>query len=178
MNLIAALSDLCSKSARPIITIDGPAGAGKTTLAQDLFLAFSLDQSVRVIHMDDLYDGWEHGLTESLTKVLGYIASSHHAGEGYEISHFNWVKSEFEAPIVFKPTDLLILEGVGSGQSAIRKYVAASIWIGIDPLKGLERVIRRDGEDVAQEMRQWLISQELHFLRESTLEESDFVLTS
>jgi uridine kinase len=178
MNLIAALSDLCSKSARPIITIDGPAGAGKTTLARDLFLALSINQSVRVIHMDDLYDGWENGLSESLTSTLSYIVTSHRAGASYDISRFNWEKSEFEAPQNWNSTDLLILEGVGSGQSAIRKYVDASIWIGIDPLKGLERVINRDGEKVAHEMRRWLISQDAHFTRESTLEESDFVLTS
>ena len=58
MQLIAALLDLCSKQQYPIIAIDGPAGAGKTTLAHEIFLSISLTKSVNVIHMD--------GITHSL----------------------------------------------------------------------------------------------------------------
>ena len=64
MELIAALSDLCKEQARPIIAIDGPAGAGKTTLAHEIFLALSNSMSIQVIHMDDLYAGWDKALTE------------------------------------------------------------------------------------------------------------------
>ena len=39
MQLIDALLDLCSEIIQPIIAIDGPAGAGKTTLAHDIKLA-------------------------------------------------------------------------------------------------------------------------------------------
>ena len=41
MELIAALADLCKEKSRPVIAIDGPAGAGKTTLAHEIFLALS-----------------------------------------------------------------------------------------------------------------------------------------
>ena len=51
MELIAALTDLCKEKSRPIIAIDGPAGAGKTTLASEIFLALSSKISVEVIHM-------------------------------------------------------------------------------------------------------------------------------
>ncbi len=41
MDLIDALSDLCKDVAQPIIAIDGPAGAGKTTLSHDIKLALA-----------------------------------------------------------------------------------------------------------------------------------------
>ena len=178
MNLIEVLSDLCSQSPRPIITIDGPAGAGKTTFARDLQLALSRKQTVQVLHMDDLYDGWELALSSSLTSVLAYIVASHKAEVSYEIATYNWEKSEFDSPVTLTPSEILILEGVGSGQSAIRSEVTAKIWMDIEPAKGLARVLQRDGATVEIEMNQWLIAQSQHFLEESTFAESDFVLTS
>ncbi len=51
-----------------IIAVDGPAGAGKTTLAKKIESALGY-KSVHVIHMDNLYDGWENALTQTLTKA-------------------------------------------------------------------------------------------------------------
>jgi cytidylate kinase len=39
MQLIEALSEIAQGVDQPIIAIDGPAGAGKTTLASTIFLA-------------------------------------------------------------------------------------------------------------------------------------------
>ncbi len=62
MQLTAALLDLCKESPKSVIAIDGPAGAGKTTLATNLALALAQDLRVQIIHMDDLYDGWDNAL--------------------------------------------------------------------------------------------------------------------
>ena len=45
-----------------LLAIDGPAGAGKTTLAAQLEKEFSATGSVRVVHLDDLYSGWTTAL--------------------------------------------------------------------------------------------------------------------
>ena len=95
MELIAALADLCKERSRPIIAIDGPAGAGKTTLAQELFLAFSTKVSVQVIHMDDLYDGWDNALSKDLSKILQYLVSQHEAKSPAKIQRYNWESSSF-----------------------------------------------------------------------------------
>ena len=61
MNLVAALTDLCTSSPKAgnthIIAIDGPAGGGKTTLAMQISQALSSRFSIEVVHMDDLYNG-------------------------------------------------------------------------------------------------------------------------
>ena len=178
MQLIEALLDLCSTKDRPIIAIDGPAGAGKTTLAHEIYLAISLKKSVSVIHMDDLYDGWDNALGADLTKVLLYLTDQHKQNKPAKISRFNWITSSFEDSEEIAPTDLLILEGVGSGNLAIQDELAALIWIDIDPEIGVKRVINRDGVQVAAEMRKWLGTQEEYFSQHSTREKADFILTT
>ena len=178
MQLIEALLDLCSTKDRPIIAVDGPAGAGKTTLAHEIYLAISLKKSVSVIHMDDLYDGWDNALGADLTKVLLYLTDQHKQNKPAKISRFNWITSSFEDSEEIAPTDLLILEGVGSGNLAIQDELAALIWIDIDPEIGVKRVIDRDGAQVAEEMRKWLGTQEEYFSQHSTREKADFILTT
>jgi uridine kinase len=75
MELIAALADICKSSDQPIIAIDGPAGAGKTTLAATLSLALAQDFTITVMHMDDLYAGWDDALGTSLTESLTWITT-------------------------------------------------------------------------------------------------------
>ena len=178
MELIAALLDLCNSKERPIIAIDGPAGAGKTTLARELNLALSLEMSVNVVHMDDLYDGWDNALGKDLTKVLTYITDQHKQKKSAKIDKYNWTSSSFEDSEELPPADFLILEGVGSGDMAIQDDLAALIWIDIDPEIGVKRVIERDGAQVANEMRKWLGTQEEYFSQHSTREKADFILTT
>jgi uridine kinase len=178
MELTAALFDLCSSSKRPIIAIDGPAGAGKTTLAEHLSAALSLKYKVNVIHMDDLYNGWAAAFDHHLSDSLVAISKAHRLGKGASLSRYNWSKGEFNPAEVIPPADLLILEGVGSSQSSVREFLTSSIWIDIEPSKGLERVLARDGEAISNEMQMWLQLQERHFRLEESEKTADFVLTN
>jgi Ni2+-binding GTPase involved in maturation of urease and hydrogenase len=178
MQLIAALLDLCSEKERPIIAIDGPAGAGKTTLAHEIYLALSPKMTVTVIHMDDLYDGWDHALGEDLTSVLQYLARQHRNNSSAVIKRYNWANTSFGENEVLEPTDLLVLEGVGSGDKSLQDDLAALIWIDVDPEIGVARVISRDGPQVADEMKRWLGTQQEYFSQHSTREKADFILTT
>ena len=178
MDLISALLDLCKGSERPIIAIDGPAGAGKTTLASNIHLALYPNYSSTIIHMDDLYNGWDIALSSELTDVLSYIAQAHSQCQPISLSKFNWADSTFSPAEAIDDAQLIILEGVGSGQSAIREYLSALIWIEIDESKGLSRVLERDGEGIRNQMQKWLMTQEQHFALEKTENAADFVLTT
>jgi uridine kinase len=178
MQLIAALLDLCKQKERPIIAIDGPAGAGKTTLAREINLALSLEMSVNVIHMDDLYDGWNNALSEDLTQILLYLVSQHTNKKPAVIRKYNWATASFAESEEIPPADLLILEGVGSGDKALQDDLAALIWIDIDPEIGVKRVLERDGSQVTDEMKKWVGAQEEYFSQHSTREKADFILTT
>ena len=70
-----------------LLAIDGPAGAGKTTLAAKLEAEYSAHSTVRTIHMDDLYDGWEGALGGALTQILGENTSAHLDGKELSLIH-------------------------------------------------------------------------------------------
>ena len=178
MDLISALLDLCKTSKRPIIAIDGPAGAGKTTLATNIHLALYPNYTSTIIHMDDLYNGWDKALSSELTEVLTHIAKAHRQRQPISLSKFNWATSEFSPAEPIDDAQLIILEGVGSGQRAVREYLSALIWIDIDESKGLSRVLERDGEGIKDQMQKWLVTQEQHFAIEKTDNAADFVLTT
>jgi uridine kinase len=178
MDLIDALSDLCNGVAQPIIAIDGPAGAGKTTLAHDIKLALAQRYTVTEIHMDDLYDGWDNALTPHLTEVLTHLVAAHKKSAAISLSMYNWHQGEFNPEVAIEKSELLILEGVGSGQMAIRDSLTALIWIDIEDSQGIARVLGRDGFEIENQMRKWLTTQEQHFLVEGTQKAADFVLTT
>ncbi len=151
-----------------IIAIDGAAGAGKTTLAKRLIDSFSELQSI-VVHMDDVYDGWENALTPSLTKVLeGAIAKPVSEGKPFEYRKYDWLSKQFGDLQRFPSPQLLILEGVGSGQKAVRKYLDQLIWIDIESEVGLNRVLRRDGDYIENHMRIWQFRESEHFHSDNT----------
>ncbi|MBU3692767.1 MAG: hypothetical protein FGM47_04530 [Candidatus Nanopelagicaceae bacterium] len=151
-----------------IIAIDGPAGAGKTTLAKKLEMNYS-HLKVEVVHMDNLYDGWDNALSASLTRVLEYgIAKPVSEGKSFEYRKFDWLEMEYGQLQRFPAPDLLILEGVGSGQRAVRKYLDQLIWIDIASEVGLNRVLRRDGDYIKNHMIIWQMRETEHFKQENT----------
>jgi len=159
-----------------ILTIDGVAGAGKTTLAAFISLEFQDRFSIQVVHMDDLYDGWDEPLGAGLAQKLIQIAHAHREQRPFQGWRFNWQSATRGESFVIAPVDLLILEGVGSGQRVIREFVETKIWIELRPIIGLARVLERDGVQIESQMMDFLDQQEKHFLEEGTREAANFYL--
>jgi uridine kinase len=178
MNLIDALYDLCKESQQPILAIDGPAGAGKTTLAENLQRGLARHFSSTIIHMDDLYEGWNHALSPSLSQKLIAITDSHKKSRSISLSRYDWASDNFAPPELIPVRPLLILEGVGCGQRSIRTLLSALIWIDVDEQIGLQRVLQRDGTAIEEEMLKWLTAQQQHFMEEDTKKAADFILTT
>ena len=151
-----------------IIAIDGPAGAGKSTLASRISAHYP-ESPITVIHMDDLYAGWDDALTHALTRTLeNKIAKPAFEGKSFEFRKYDWISGRFGEFIKKEVPSLLILEGVGSGQRAVRKYLDQLIWIDIEPEIGLNRVLQRDGDYLESEMRIWQMREGEHFKADNT----------
>ncbi len=157
-----------------IITIDGVAGAGKTTLAEFMSKEYENQLSVQVIHMDDLYYGWSDPFGSHLTKTLENIVASHNAREPFVTTKFDWQLNIPGVELLIEPVDLLILEGVGAGQRATRPFADTKIWIDLEPIVGLRRVLARDGFQIEDKMLGFLEQQRVHHLEEGTREAADF----
>ena len=161
-----------------LYAIDGPAGAGKTTFAAKLETELSVDGTVKVIHMDDLYNGWDNALSNALSEILDRISTAHLAGRECVIKKFNWHIMQFDREEKIEPTDFLIIEGVGAAQQIVRETGATTYWLDIEPEIGLQRVLARDGVHIEVQMRQWQVDQDKHFARDETRENCEFKLTS
>ena len=161
-----------------LLAIDGPAGSGKTTLAAKLQSEYQLVSTVQVIHMDDLYNGWEHALSEELTLKLSEIVQAHKGGKSFYVKKFNWNTMEFGDAELIQPAEVLILEGVGAAQKIVRDAGAKSYWIETLPEIGLQRVLDRDGHHLGDLMLGWQSYQDAHFKKDKTAENCDVKLTS
>ena len=161
-----------------LYAIDGPAGAGKTTYAAQLEAELSVNATVKTIHMDDLYNGWDNALSNALSEILDRISTAHLAGRECVIKKFNWSTMQFDSEEIITPTDVLIIEGVGAAQQIVRESGAITYWLDIEAEIGLQRVLARDGAHIEVQMRQWQIDQDKHFARDETHENCEFNLTS
>jgi len=165
----AAVAELAASSERGIIAIDGPAGSGKSTLAHNIANRFTENgRSNFTVHMDDLYNGWDDALTQTLTNSLSTLVSAHLAGGSLVLPRYDWLASHYAEPIHAPAVDLLILEGVGSSQRAIRHQLSLSIWIECAAEMGLARVLAREPAIDSARMQEWQIREREHFERDES----------
>ncbi len=179
MQINEALRDLFSQSAKPLIlAIDGPAGSGKSTLAGEIARAFAGTYSIEVIHLDELYNGWNNPLSDELFQKLLGLINSQKLDETTELAIYDWGTNAFTGSRQVKPVELFIIEGVGSCNQLLRQKFTTSIWLDIDQSMGLTRVLERDGEEIRQEMIKWQRMENEYFARDLTRESADFILST
>lgn len=160
-----------------VITIDGRAGGGKSTLAEALS---PLLDDAPIVHMDDLYRGWGDALTEQLTSTLKeQILTPMGLGKAGGYRAWDWHRDRLGEVRTIPRHPFLILEGVGASQRVVRPFAATMVWIEISPSQGLDRVLRRDShfvedlEEYRKRMLSWQGEELLHFERENTFDTAD-----
>ena len=162
-----------------LITIDGPAGSGKTSLASLIESSLtSAGEKVYTIHMDDLFDGWKNALSYSLQdRILAIIKEAKQSSQ-ITVPQYNWEQAAFGEPLTIPTPETLILEGVGSGQSAVREFANISLWLDCPTDIALERAIARDGVELAELLVKWQVQETAHFLLEKTESAADYRVKS
>ena len=166
------LSELSSLQPGVVIAIDGPAGSGKTTLANQLSKDLT---NVEIIQVDDLYHGWSDAFSARLTaSVINQILAPISQGIEFNYEIYDWKSNKFSKSKIIPSGQIYILEGVGAGQRQFRKYLSKIIWLDIADEEGLTRVINRDGAEILSPMQEFQRAQKLHFARDLTENAADF----
>jgi uridine kinase len=179
MQINEALRDLFSQASKPLVlAIDGPAGSGKSTLAGEVARAFASTYEIEVIHLDELYNGWDKALSDELFRKLDQLISAQRAGKATDLAIYDWSTGSFSGSREVKAAQLLIIEGVGSSNQLLQKSLTTSIWLDIDQRIGLVRVLGRDGEEIRDEMIKWQRMEIEYFARDLTRERADFILST
>ena len=150
-----------------LISVDGPAGSGKTTLAAEL----AADSGAALIQLDQLYDGWGGlpGIGTTLDRLLRPLA----LGRPGTYRRYDWHAGAFADTVTVAPTELLVLEGVGSGSAAIADLVTVLVWLDAAPDVRKRRALDRDGDSFAQQWDQWAANEATHFAVEETRQRAD-----
>lgn len=155
-----------------LVCIDGPAGSGKTTLADQVAEL----SGAPVVHLDDLYAGWE-GLLEVDRPVLDLLGPLAEDRTGH-YHRFDWTAYEYRETRAVEPAPLLVLEGVGAGNRGWRGLVSTLVWVEAPEEARRARGLARDGEQVRDRWEQWMGDEARLFARERTRAAADLVLVT
>ena len=138
VELIQSSSTKCGEI--KLICIDGPAGSGKTTLANSL--SKYLD-NCPIVHMDEIYEGWEEALSQKTANDLyNWVIQPLLDKQVIEFFKFDWALSKRYEKVVIKTQPYLIIEGVGSSVKKVSEHACLKIWIEVEQNIGIQRVFK------------------------------------
>lgn len=151
-----------------VIAVDGPAGSGKTTLAD----ALAAGLPARLVHMDDLYLGWS-GLEPSADRLREEILAPLWLGRPGSYRRYDWHAEELAETHEVPPGGTLVVEGVGCVRAGTRGFFSIIVWVQADDAMRLARGIARDGVGAEAHWRDWMLQERELFTRVGTRELAD-----
>jgi uridine kinase len=129
----------------PIVLIDGRAGSGKSTFAEALQQQLFRDgeSAPRVIHMDNVFEGWD-GLALGSDYMVRFILQPLARKETASWQDWSWVKNQRSSWREFSGGTPLIVEGCGSLTERSKEHADISIWLEASEEVRRERWIQRE----------------------------------
>lgn len=161
----------------PIILIDGRSCTGKTTLAADLQneLFRAGESAPRVVHMDDLYDGWtglQAGVEYLQRQILTPVLNRRMANW----QEYNWELGERGRWREFSGGTPLIVEGCGALSAWAAEHSELRVWLEAADEERANRWQARVGSKHDEHWPVWA-AQELDFYaREKSAQLANFTL--
>jgi len=161
-----------------IIAIDGPAGAGKTSLAGLLADRLgTVGAAAPIIHMDDLYPGWD-GLAGAVPRLLEWVLEPLSAGRLARWQRYDWSAGAYAEWHELPRWQVIIVEGVAAGSRACAAHEALLVWVEASHNVRMERGLARDGQTFAPYWERWAAQEQAHFAAEATRERADLWLAT
>jgi hypothetical protein len=151
-----------------LVCVDGPSAAGKTDLAARLAAALG---DPPVVHMDDLYDGWD-GLAEGVRRLRALVEALADGPARYH--RYDWALGEYRDEVDLGRPPVLVVEGVGAG--AVAAAAVLTIWLETPEIVRYRRGMARDGEAYRPFWDRWAAQERAHYATVPTRDLADVVV--
>jgi uridine kinase len=160
-----------------LLSVDGPAGSGKSTLAGRFAARAEVrDLHTLVLHMDDLYDGWD-GAIRGFGLLRDHVLKRLADGREGRYRRYDWNLGAYaELHVVPVTLDLLVVEGVTSADREADPWQSLRVWIETSNDVRLGRGIERDGEALRDQWLEWMRWERDHFAIENTRRRSHVIV--
>ena len=174
---VAELAALFAKSeprlgGTRLIAVDGRSGSGKSWLAGRL----AAPLGAPVIHMDDLYPGWD-GPAPAAGALADWVIEPLARGAPARWRRFDWDSMSYAEWHRTEPADVVVLEGSGSIRSALAGVYAARIWVEAPAAARRQRQrARPDWDAYEPHARRWAELEEQLYATEHTRQHCDVIV--
>jgi energy-coupling factor transporter ATP-binding protein EcfA2 len=163
---------------RRVVAVDGRSGSGKTSLATALHGVLARRTGVRValVHVDDLYPGWD-GLAAAVPRLVDGVLRPIAAGAPTgRLRRWDWAlgrDGDVEEVALGRWT---VVEGVGAGAVACRPYLSLLVWVDAPDDVRRARALRRDGDTYAPHWQRWAAQEAAYLERDDPRGSADLVV--
>ena len=153
-----------------LVCIDGPSGAGKTTLARDVADALCAP----TVHMDDLYPGWD-GLRAGTHRAHEWVVSPLLGGRPVRYRRWDWAADAYADWVQLPASDVVVLEGCGSAALPAGAAASVLVWVEADEAVRRSRGLARD-PGYAAHWDRWAAQERRLYDADRTWERADVLI--
>ena len=153
-----------------VVALDGPGGAGKSTIARKLSETCNL---ISIVHGDDFYAPMEEHTRSALTPKNGYMRYFDWArmrselleplsrGDRARYRRYDWGINQLTEWIDQPAEGIVLIDGVYSFRPELRKFYGYSIFVDTPKAQCLARLVKR-GENTGEEIRRWRAAEDYY----------------
>jgi uridine kinase len=122
-----------------------------------------------------MYPGWD-GLKQAVDDLHHDVLVPLARGEAAAYRRWDWRHDRYSERHTLPATNLLLVDGVGSGSGRGSQLVSVLIWVEADREARFRRAIERDGESYLPYWKRWAQQEEALFALDRTRDRADLVV--
>ena len=181
---IKKIRDLIAKNnlaGQIVISIDGPCGGGKTTLANEIEKEFEYN----ILHMDDFYLPFQKRDKNWMNIIAGHmdfdrliekVLKPYKEKRKTNYISYDCHSDKYLQEIPIDLDKILVIEGSYTSHPKLDEYVDLKIFVDIDKDRQVERLTKRNPSVVDKFLSMWVPFENNYFNTLKIKENSDLVL--